>query len=928
MDPHGAGCRRMWVGVMWFRVLGPVEAGAGEGAAELGGPRQRALLAALLLRANTFVSVSQLCQDVWDVVPAAAESNVRTYVARLRALLRDPGAADSRLTTRRRGYLLETRPGELDLADFSDLAVRGRRALDDGDPALAVRLLGRARALWRGEPFDGLDGPLLRATRTRLDELALTVAERHLRARIEVGEDVVGELRALVAERPTREELPALLMLALYRAGRQAEALDVFTETRERLVGDLGIEPGTALRALQQRILAADPTLDAVAEPAPVAYRQLPMDIADFTGREAELSQLYQRIEQAGGAVVISAVAGMAGVGKTRLAIHAAHELVRRGRYDEIQLWADLRGFDPGSPPADPSGVLAGFLGLLGVRQIPADLAARAALYRDRLAGRRALVLLDNAASEEQVRPLLPGAPGCLVLVTSRHTLSDLDGAMAVPLDVLSTADAVALLERIAGERVTTEPAAAVRVATLCGCLPIALTLAAQRLRNRPVWTVADLAGRLEAAADRLGELHGRSRAVRAAFDLSYRMLADDARRVFRLAGLHPGEEFDARSVAALAGLGPRRAAELLEELVDEHLLQEVTPGRFRQHDLLRIYARERAQAEEPAAGAAVRRLARWYLHTAETAARVLDPDRREVALDPAERPADVPAFAGRDEALAWYEAERATLVAVVRTAAERGDHVVAWQLPCALLSFYYLRKYWDDWVTTHRTALEAVAEPGGRARVLNGLGVAYSDLCRFDEAIACHTEARPLFAGAGDALGEAWNLNNLGVALHDVRRFDEATGCYADALPLFRAAGNRHGESIGLNNLGDAYRMLGRADDALGCLCDALAIQEEANDHAAQRFTYWSFGDLHRDAGRAATAIANYRRALAISRELADRRGVAKLLARLGDVHEAEGRTVEARDCRLEAHAIYAALADPEAKVLAALLATTPVGS
>ncbi|HEV7650297.1 MAG TPA: BTAD domain-containing putative transcriptional regulator [Actinophytocola sp.] len=915
---------------MWFRVLGPVEAGAGERAAGVGGPRQRALLAALLLRANTFVSVSQLCQDVWDIIPAAAESNVRTYVARLRALLRDPGEADSRLVSRRRGYVLETRPGELDLAAFEDFAARGRRALDDGDAPLAGRLLGQARALWRGEPFHGLDGPLLRAERARLGELHLTVVERHLRARIEVGEDVVGELRALVDERPTREELPALLMLALYRAGRQAEALDVFTGARERLVREVGIEPGTALRTMQQRILAADPALDPAPDPGapPVAYRQLPMDIADFTGREAELSQLYQRIEQASGAVVITAVAGMAGVGKTRLAIHAAHELVRRGRFDEIQLWADLRGFDPGSPPADPSGVLAGFLGLLGVRQVPADLAGRAALYRDRLAGRRALVLLDNAAGEEQVRPLLPGGPGCLVLVTSRHTLSDLDGAMAVPLDVLSEPDAVAVLERIAGERVAAEPVAAARVATLCGRLPIALTLAAQRLRHRPVWTVRDLAGRLEAAADRLGELHGRSRAVRAAFDLSYRMLTDDARRVFRLAGLHPGDEFDARSVAPLAGLPPRRAAELLEELVDEHLLQEVTPGRYRPHDLLRLYARERAQAEEPDAGAAVRRLARWYLHTAETAARVLDPDRREVALDPAERPDHVPEFAGRDDALAWCEVEREALVAVVRAAAELGDDVVAWQLPCALLGFFYLRKYWDDWVTTHRTALDAVAEPGGRARVLNGLGVAYSDLCRFDEAIACHTEARPLFAGAGDVLGEAWNLNNLGVARHDVRHFDEATRCYADALPLFRAAGNRHGESIALNNLGDAHRMLGRAGDALGCLCDALAIQEETGDRAAQRFTYWAFGDLHRDAGRPGTAVANYRHALEISRELRDRRGVAKLLARIGDVHDAEGRAAQARACRVEAHAIYAALADPEADALAALLDAAPVGS
>jgi tetratricopeptide (TPR) repeat protein len=616
----------------------------------------------------------------------------------------------------------------------------------------------------------------------------------------------------------------------------------------------------------------------------------------------------------------------MAGVGKTRLAVHAAHELVRRGRYDEIQLWAELRGFDPEAAPADPSGVLAGFLGLLGVRQLPADLAGRAALYRDRLAGRRALVLLDNAADEAQVRPLLPGGPGCLVLVTSRRTLSDLDGVVAVPLDVLGPADAEALLARIAGPRVAAEPAQAARVARLCGGLPIALTLAAQRLRNRPVWTVKDLADRLDAEAGRLGELHGRSRAVRAAFDLSYRTLAAPARRVFRLLGLHPGDDFCPRSVAALAGLAPDEAGTLLDDLVDEHLLQEVTPGRYRPHDLLRLYARERVRAEEDDPEPAARRLATWYLHAAEYAARRLDPDRREVPLDPAARPPHVPEFATRADALAWCEAERATFVGVVRAAVERGDHVTAWQLPCALLAFYYLRKYWEDWVLTHRLALDAVGESGGRARVLNGLGVAYSDLRRFDEAIACHTEARPLFAAAGDPLGEAWNLNNLGVALHDVARFEEATGCYRDALPLFRATGNAHGESIGLNNLGDAFRRLGRTDDALACLRAALAIQERAGDRAAQRFTYWSFGDLRRDAGRGEEAVADYRRALAISRELDDRRGVAKLLARIGDVLHADGRVAAARDCWLEAHAIYTDLADPEADVVAALLDAAPV--
>jgi DNA-binding SARP family transcriptional activator/tetratricopeptide (TPR) repeat protein len=897
---------------MRFRLLGPVEVDRAGGPVDLGGPRQRAVLAALLLRANETVGVSRLCADVWDLPPRAAESNLRTYVARLRSIVDDPDEAVERLGTRQ-GYRLTVGRDELDVTVFEDLAERGRVAMAAGDHALAAGALGRARSLWRGGPFEGADeGPLLRAEATRLTERYLTVVEQHARARIELGEDVVGELQVLVGEHPTREELPALLMLALYRAGRQAEALAVYRATRDRLVAELGVEPGAELSSMQQRILAADPGLD----PTVVALRQLPMDIAEFTGRGAELAQLRARVEHAAGeSVVIAVVTGMAGVGKTRLAVRAAHDLVRRGWFTEVQLWADLRGFDPVGPPAEPAGVLAGFLGLLGVppRRLPPDLAGRAALYRDRLAGRRALVLLDNAADEAQVRPLLPGGPGSLVLVTSRHTLSDLDGALPVPLDVLTENEAVTLLARVAGERrVVAEPDEAARVVRLCGCLPIAVTLAAQRLRNRPVWSVRDLARRLDAETGRLGELHGRSRAVRATFELSYRMLSDQARRVFRLIGLHPGEEVGADSTAALADLPPRETELVLDELVDEHLLQEVTPGRFRPHDLLRLYARE-VVAGDPERDAAARRLHAWYAHAAETAAALLDPDRRSVPAAPDAPPGFPAAFPTRADALAWCETERHTLVAVVRAAVTRGDHSVAWRLACSLLTFYYLRKYWDDWLATHGVALEVTTDPTGRARLLNGMGVAYSDLGRIDDAIAAHTEACELFRDAGDLLGAAWNLNNLGVALHDVARFEEAAACHRDALPLFRETGDAHGESIGLNNLGDAYRRLGRTDEAFACLSAALRIQRHAGDRAAQRFTYWAFGDLRRDGGDEAAAVADYREALAICRDLDDRRCVAKLLVRIGDVLDTRGAVVDARAHWREAHGIYVELADPD---------------
>lgn len=911
------------MGSVEFRLLGAVEVWRAGRAVPLGGPRQRAVLAALLLRANESVSVSQLREAVWEDPPVAAESNVRTYLARLRRELREPGG-ESRLITRHGGYELVVHPGELDWAAFDELAGRGRRAAEAGDFGAAAGCFDRALRLWRGRPLDGLKpGPGLRAELTRLWERYLTVVEQRARAGIELGEHevVVGDLRRFVAEHPAREELSSLLMLALYRCGRQAEALDVLAGTRQHLVTEFGVEPGAGLRTMQQRILTADPTLDAVG-PGPrgpvSAHRQLPMDISDFTGREADLARLRRLVDRAGErSVVITAVDGMAGVGKTRLAVHAAHQLVRAGRFDELQLWADLRGFDPDSPPADPAGVLEAFLGLLGVapRQIPAELAARAALYRDRLAGRKALVLLDNAANEAQVQPLLPGSPGCLVLVTSRRTLADLDGAGRLHLDVPSAEEAAALLGRIAGDRrVAAQPAEARRVADLCGRLPIAITLAAQRLRNRPTWTVKDLAGRLEAAAGRLDELHGRNRAVRAAFDLSYRTLPDAWRRVFRLIGLHPGDTFAADSVAALAGTPPRVVEDILESLLDEHLLQEVTPGRYRPHDLLRLYARERALAEEPDADAALRRLFLWYLHAAENAAGWLDPEHRPVPLGDA--PPWLPDFGTRARALDWCEVERANLVDVVRAAAERGEHGVAWQLPCALLSFYYLRKHWDDWISTHRVAVDAAVragERGAQARVLNGLGVAYSDLGRHDEAVSCHREASPLFRAAGDTRGEAWNLNNLGVAYHDLQRFEEAAGCHRKALPLMRAIHDAHGESICLNNLGDAHRRLGQLAQAADCLNQALDIQRRTGDRAAQRFTLWTFGALHQDTGMIAEAVASYRQALEISRNLNDRWNVANLLTRLADALDTAGHPTEAHDCRQEAHTILAQLADPD---------------
>ncbi len=590
-----------------FLLLGPVEAHHQGGSLAFGRRRERGLLAVLLLEANRVVPAGRLEDLLWDGFPPfSARASLHTHVSRLRAHL-DPdgtGRHGVRLQARDGGYLLEVERDAVDAHLFTAMVERARASADAATRAVLLR---RGLVLWRGPALADAGSDLLRRrVAADLDELRLVATELALDAELECGQhdEIVGEMKRLIAENPLREGLWARLALALYRAGRQAEALEVLAKARDRLAGELGIDPGPALQRLQHGILTADPVLEAVAcvSTQVSAPRQLPMDIPEFTGRQAELARVEAMAEAATGSrtvPVICVIEGMAGVGKTRFAVHAAHRLARR--FDEIQLWADLHGLDPRRPPADPAAILETFLRLLGVpgNQVPDGPEARAALYRSRLAGRRVLVLLDNAAGEDQVRPLLPGGGSCLVLITTRRRLSSMDGVWPVPLDVFPPAEAAALLARVAGrERIDGEREGAAQVAQLCGHLPIALALAARRLRAHPSWAVRDLASRLAPDDRRLSELSVRGETVRAAFDLSYQALPAPQRRLFRLLGPHRGHDLTADTAAALAGHTPDEAGVLLDALLDEYLLQECVPGQYHMHDLVRRYAVERARDE------------------------------------------------------------------------------------------------------------------------------------------------------------------------------------------------------------------------------------------------------------------------------------------------------------------------------------------
>src|SRR5215467_4960590 len=607
-----------------FHVLGPLQVTRAGAPVTLGGPRERVLLAALLVEHGRVVSVDGLAQALWgDHPPATARHQVAIGVSRLRKALAAAGAGRDVIATCAPGYLVAG--GWLDARCFEERARQARDALAAGDREEAARLLRAALSLWRGPALNGIDRPFAEIEAARLEERRLMVTEEHVGLELDLGrhEELVGELFALVRAHPLRERLRGLLMLALHRAGRRAEALTVYQDGRRQLVETLGVEPGPQLRAMHQALLRDEPAWDGdrpprrAGDPAaggdqaghiPPVPAQLPPDVRGFTGRRAELDALDElaAIPQAAanGAgerpLPIGIVAGVAGVGKTGLALHWGHRAMHR--FPDGQLYADLRGYDAHREPLPPGAALDGFLRALGVpgEQIPGGLDERAALFRSALHGRQVLIVLDNARTPEQVRPLLPGSSSCLVLVSSRDRLDDLvacEGARLYALGVLHLGEASDLLGRMAGDR-RIDPATAGRIAVLCDRLPLALRIAAARLAIHPDGAAADLADRLADEQRRLAELSQAHRGVRASFALSYRELPARAATLFRLLGLLDAADFAAWAAAALLDAATREAEDLLDQLVQAGLLEVAGRDgagqvRYRLHDLMRLYARE-----------------------------------------------------------------------------------------------------------------------------------------------------------------------------------------------------------------------------------------------------------------------------------------------------------------------------------------------
>jgi tetratricopeptide (TPR) repeat protein len=738
-------------------------------------------------------------------------------------------------------------------------------------------------------------------------------------------------------------------MLALYRCGRQGEALTAYHDARRVLVGELGVEPGPALRQLQQRILAADPALSAAAEPsapagepsqparpAAVIPRQLPRGSAQFVGRASELAALTAALDQAGarapGTVVISAIGGTAGVGKTTLAVHWAHQVAHL--FPDGQLHANLRGFDPSGTPAVPEEAIRAFLGALGVPadQVPPGLDALAGLYRSLLADRQMLILLDNARDEQQVRPLLPAAPGCLVIVTSRNQLTGLataEDARLLTLDVLTGTEARQLLaSRVGEDRSAADTGAVGEIAGLCARLPLALAVAAARAAASPGLPMAALATELRDTASRLDALDTGDPAasVRAVFSWSYRQLSSTAAQMFRLLGLHPGPDISVPAAASLAGIRPGAARQALSELSRARLISESSAGRYAFHDLLRTYAAELAGTEDSPGErqAAILRVLDHYLHTARAARLVVNPHYEQVAVgspQPGVHPEDI---AGYEQAMSWFENEHPVLLAAVSQAADTGLDTQAWQLSTTLTTFLDWRGYWDRYLAVQQTALAAAMRLGDRqaqAITHRFLGKAQSLLGSYQDGHAHFSDALELYRELGDSAGQGRVRVDLGALADRQGRYSESLEYCLEALGLFQAAGDRVWQAMVLNNIGWCHAQLGDYGQALVHCEQALAMFTESGNRHAEAYAWDSLGFAHHHLGQHDQAVSCYQHALTLARELGDRHNQAKILTNLGDAHQAADRPSAAQDAWQQALAIFDDLHHPSAGQIRAKL-------
>ncbi|MFD8304018.1 BTAD domain-containing putative transcriptional regulator [Streptomyces sp. NPDC059690] len=995
-----------------FSLLGPLRGWRQETELPLGPPQQRAVLALLLLRRGRAVGVGELVDGIWGAdPPTAAVSVLRTYVSRLRRLLEPDRPADGAprlVVSLGDGYALRAAAVVSDVDRFEDLVARAGARHAEGDDRTAVQLLRSALGLWEGTPLAGVPGPRAEAERRRLEERRLAALETRLRIELDLGQHarVLPELTALYEAHPLREALCELLVLALYRGGRRAEALAVYDRTRRTLVEELGIEPGPSLLAARAGLLSdggsgstpppsrreapaggglpdtapgaghlsgpttgsgdlfgaagagfgavaeaggpgeepfgeggsgptdaggADRTDDGPGGPghgvSAVRPSQLPTDLATFTGRRAQLDGAAALLPDQGHpqTSVIGLISGMAGAGKTTLAVHWAHRIAHR--FPDGSLYVNLRGYDPSGSRMNPGEAIETFLVALGVAQqaVPEELEARAALYRGVLADRRVLIVLDNAADSEQVTPLLPAAPGCLVIVTSRSRLSGLvarHGAHPLALNPLSAEESLELLARRLGDaRVDAEPEAARAIVGLCAGLPLALSIVAARAALNPGFRLAGIAEELRQDHGSLDAFAGGDAGTdaRAVFSWSYHALSPETAGLFRRLALHPGPDITVAAAAALAGVERRGVRTLLTELTGASLLIERAPGRYVFHDLLRAYAAELTEDEdgEAVCRAALLRMHDHFLFTAHGASMVLDPFRETIPLPASTTDAAPLRFNDRAEATAWLRTERYVLREIVAHAATHGFDTHAWRTAAALDVYFNRLGYWHDLLEINGAALRSARALGsvtGEAYSLCGLGVAHSQLDHATQARRHLEDALELFRSADHAGGQARVHRGLAYLCNRTDRRHAALDHYARAIELYRCGDDRSGEAGVLNQVAWTYILLGEHEKALERCEEAVLFYQELGDPYGEASTQDTLGYALHHLAHHAEAVGHFERSARLFHGIGDRYLESDVLRHLSDAHLALDDRDAARAARRAALALLEELGHAEA--------------
>ena len=919
-----------------FTLLGPVRVLSGEPEAALT-PTQCTVLAALLLRAGHVVSVAALARAIWDdVPPPSARTTIQGHIKRLRQLL---GPASERIVTRAPGYLIVAHPGELDECRFTELRSQAGSAAQAGEWGRAADLLRDALAQWTGEPLANVPSGFLRRTEVpRLAELRLEAQEARIEADMRLGRNEAGiaELRALVSGHPFRERFWELLMLALYRAGRQADALSAYQQARDALRESLGIDPGQRLQRLQAQVLSADPELDTDEPPARdhplrtqqitpqphVVPSQLLADLPDFTGRAPEASALRQMLlpfaEGRPGVARVVTVSGPGGIGKTTLALHVAHGLCVH--FPDGQLFISLGG---AASPAAPGDVLDRLLRDLGVpdSRMPAGEDERAALFRTLAADRAMLIVLDDAHSSAQVRSLLPGSGDSAVIVTSRAALADLPGSRFAGLTALAADESLELFTAIVGERARKDPAATGDVLASCAGLPLAIRIAGSRLATQPRWSVGQLAALLASEQRRLGELAAGDTAVRASFEVSYLSLPPGSpgpAQVFRRYGLSGLRTLSLPALAALAGEPVGRTAAAVTALVNAHLLESPAPDQFQAHDLLRLYAAEQAASGETCASrrAALLRLLAWYQHTLNACVRHFN-NGRKVPLEPLPGCVPEPEVATLANAVDWLRAESGNLIQAVRISSDQHMDDPCWRLAWLMHYYYAWSGRRTEYLSVTTIGLRAAQSAGNKAAaaaLLNGMGAAHWKLGQPQAAAECYERSCAIRRELGDRQGEAAVLSNLGLAELESGNMAAAIGRFTKALAFHRELGHHQGEAYSLQYLGQAHESAHRSEEALRHYQQALAIRTAHGYLHDQAGSLHSIGALLLAMGRTEEALDNLRQSLAICREAGLQYGEGMTLASLGDGYAALGKPSDARDAWQQAYDILNEVGAPEA--------------